>query len=285
MMIVRRGSRTPLSSPDSRSRNSSSGSSLGVAHGVGDDQPMLTSWCHGVSSTTFSLTFWQYVDFGEDRVDLEVVVVARHQVDRDAAALEPFGGEGHPLADAMGDQVGEMPADERRIGFHRGTLRLGDPERVVAEVGDRAFQLDELRLGPGHPALAEDGRVPDFAALLAADDRDEGLAGEVAGDDGGVDLVDVRLHRVQELAPAPLRRVDVAADVEAEGLRHGSGFRGRGARGRDRARRDRVRRPPIRPGSRPLELAGQAKEHGLITVPAEDEAPDRQAVGGPAEGQ
>ncbi len=62
MITVLRGSRTPPSRPDSRSRNSSSDSSLGVDHGVGEDQPMLTSWCHGVRSTTRSLTSWQYGD-------------------------------------------------------------------------------------------------------------------------------------------------------------------------------------------------------------------------------
>ena len=57
IITVLRVSRTPDMRPESRSRNASSGNSRGVDQGVGDDQPMLTSWCHGVRSMTCSLTF------------------------------------------------------------------------------------------------------------------------------------------------------------------------------------------------------------------------------------
>jgi hypothetical protein len=49
------------------------------------------------------------------------------------------------------------------------------------------------------------------------DDRDDRLAGQIAGEQGDVRLVDVQLDRVDELAPGLLGGVQVARDVEAGG--------------------------------------------------------------------
>jgi hypothetical protein len=52
---------------------------------------------------------------------------------------------------------------------------------------------------------------------VAVDDRDDRLAGQVAGEQRGIGLVDVQPDRVDELAPCLLGRVEVACDVEARG--------------------------------------------------------------------
>jgi hypothetical protein len=54
---------------------------------------------------------------------------------------------------------------------------------------------------------------------VALDDRDDRLAGEVAGEQRDVGLVDVEPDRVDELAPGLLGGVQVAGYVEASGDR------------------------------------------------------------------
>jgi hypothetical protein len=47
---------------------------------------------------------------GEDRVDLEVVVAAGHQVDGDAAVLQPLDRESHPRPHPVADLLVEVRA-------------------------------------------------------------------------------------------------------------------------------------------------------------------------------
>jgi hypothetical protein len=54
-------------------------------------------------------------------------------------------------------------------------------------------------------------------ASVTADDRDDRLAGQVAGEQRDVGLVDVALDRVDELPPRLLGGVEVAGDVQARG--------------------------------------------------------------------
>jgi hypothetical protein len=52
---------------------------------------------------------------------------------------------------------------------------------------------------------------------VGLDDRDDRLAGQIAGEQRGVGLVDVQADRVDELPPRLLGGVEVARDVEAGG--------------------------------------------------------------------
>ena len=169
----------------------------------------------------------------EQWIDVAVVIIPGHQIDRHAGAIEPIGSQRHPLLDPTGDPLIEVPAHDRWVRFHLRPFVGRDADCVVAEVGDRALERDQLLLAPGHTPLAEHVRRPGLAAFLAPDDRDERLAGQVAGDQRCVDLVDVCTHRVQKLAPRALGGVEIAADVDAERPGH---------------RQDAiVRRPPSRP--------------------------------------
>ena len=156
----------------------------------------------------------------QDRVDLEVVVVARHQVDRNPGAIEALRGEIHPLAHPARDVLVEGTPDHRGIRLHRCSILLGDPHRVIPEIGDRALQIRQLTLRSRDPALAEDIGSPHVAAARR-NDRNERFASQIARDQRGIHLVDVGLHGVDELSPGALGGVDVAADVKAEGLSHG----------------------------------------------------------------
>jgi hypothetical protein len=86
-------------------------------------------------------------------------------------------------------------------------------ERVVAAADDPVLERSDFFLGRHLPADFEQRGVPVVAAVV--DDRDERLACHVAAEDENVGLV-VR-RRVQELAPARLRAVDVGGEVQPHG--------------------------------------------------------------------
>ena len=67
-------------------------------------------------------------------------------------------------------------------------LRAGGDERVVADVGDVALQRDQLLVALG---VAVDAEQLGLVAAVVLDDRDDRLAGQVAGEQPDVGLVDV----------------------------------------------------------------------------------------------
>ena len=147
----------------------------------------------------------------QDGVDSEVVVVARDHVQRNVRLGEALRREPHPRLDALVHQaVQQLVA---RCGVAGETLRVlaARDERVVADVCDVALELHEL--------LVAARRAPDaeqlcLVASVAAHDRHDRLARQIAGDERDVRLVHVELDGVQELPPRLLGRVEVAHDVE-----------------------------------------------------------------------
>ena len=150
----------------------------------------------------------------EDRVDREVVVVSRDQVERHVRVGEALGREAHPCLDALVHQPVEQHVARGRVVAQALCLLPRADERVEADVGDVALELREL-LVAARGAL--DAEELGLEAPVALDDRHDRLSREVARDQRDVRLVDVQLDGVQELPPRGLGGVEVARDVEASG--------------------------------------------------------------------
>ena len=147
----------------------------------------------------------------EDRVDREVVVVAGDQVERHGRIGQPLRGELHPRLHALVHQPVQQGIAFDGVSDQAVGLLLRRDERVVADVGDVAFELDQLLVVLGRPVDAEQlGLI----AAVGACDGDDRLARQVSGEQGDVCLVDVQPDRVQVLPPRLLGRVEVAGDVD-----------------------------------------------------------------------
>src|SRR5690348_9959991 len=210
MNTARRGSLTCFASASSRSYNSSSDSSRGVCHGVWLDQLQAARQIDDLAVDVDRPP----VGTVEDLVDTEIVVVARDQIQRHVAVGEPLGGQRHPRLDALVHQPAEELVAAGFVGRQpAGFLGRGD-ERVVADVGDVALERRELFVaacGAVHPEQLG------LVAAVALDDRDDRLAGQVAGEQRGVRLVDVQPDRVDVLPPRLLGGVQIACYVQARG--------------------------------------------------------------------
>src|SRR5829696_3801231 len=145
---------------------------------------------------------------GDDIIDLELVIVAWRHKALYIGAFELLVGHLHPAL--YGPQhllVEELIAQIliRLELTHR--VRVG-AERVVAAPLDRVLELLYLVFALEYPPVLEQRRVPAVGSFLNY--RDERLACHIATEDHDVRLV--VLARVQELAPAGLRAVDVRSE-------------------------------------------------------------------------
>ena len=147
----------------------------------------------------------------EHRIDAEVVVVSRHQIQRHLGVREPLRRQLEPRRHPLVHQpVQQRVAAGLVAGQPLRLVRRRD-EGVVADVGDVALELRQLLVAARRPLHAEQlGLV----AAVALEDRHDRLPGQVAGDERDVGLVDVQLDRVDELPPRLLGGVEVARDIQ-----------------------------------------------------------------------
>ena len=148
----------------------------------------------------------------QDRVDREVVVVPRDQVERDARVGQALGREPHPRLDALVHQAVEQLVACGRVTAHALRVLLRPDERVEADIGDVALELREVGIAAGG---ALDAEQLGLVAPVALHDRHDRLPRQVARDQRDVGLVHVELDGVQVLPPRGLGRVEVARDVQA----------------------------------------------------------------------
>src|SRR5215211_4747998 len=145
---------------------------------------------------------------GDDLIHLELVVVAGRDEALDVGAFELLVGHVHPALDSAQHLLVEELVAHVLIRLELAHLVRIGPERVVATPLDRVLELLYLVLALELPAVLQERRVPAPFAFL--DDGDERFARHVAAEDHDVRLV--VLSRIQELAPAGLRAVDVRGE-------------------------------------------------------------------------
>src|SRR5215467_4189488 len=104
----------------------------------------------------------------ERLVNVVRIIVARYEDKRNARAVEPLGGKVEPLRDACPDLGAEQLVELGLVPAERIDLLLGCPQGVVAQASDVALERGEFLLVAGHPALAEQRRLP---AVAGGDDR------------------------------------------------------------------------------------------------------------------
>ena len=122
----------------------------------------------------------------EDRIDAEIVVVPRDQIERHVRVRKALRGELHPRLDPL---VHQPVQQQIAVGLvARETLRLvaRAHEGVEADVGDVALEPRELLVAARRAMHAEELRL---VAVAVADDRHDRLAGQVAGDQRDVRFV------------------------------------------------------------------------------------------------
>jgi hypothetical protein len=133
------------------------------------------------------------------------------QEQRHAAVGQALRGQLHPRVHALAHEPLEQLVAAGLVARQPiGLLRRRD-ERVVADVRDVALERRELvvpRRG------AADAEQLGLVAAVAAHDRDDRLAREVAGQERDIGLVDVPADGVDELPPRLLGGVQVAGDVD-----------------------------------------------------------------------
>jgi hypothetical protein len=146
----------------------------------------------------------------EELVDLEHVVVGGTGDHADPAAAELVLGHVDPPGGALDHDLLEALVDQTLVLLERGVLLVAHADRVVPAVLDAPFELPDLLLALEHLAVILQGGLP--RAVGAPDDRDHGLAGDVAAQDDHVGLVEGA--GVQELLPADLRPVQVGHEED-----------------------------------------------------------------------
>src|SRR5579875_144214 len=214
----------------------------------------------------------------DDRVNLEIVVVAGHDEAAHPGPLEPLVGDLHPAGELVQDHLGYDPLAEFDVGLEPPVLVVRAAVRVEAVEADASFELSELVVTVHDLVAAEDVCNP---PLTTVDDRHKRLSGEVATEDQHVRLVEG--GRIQELPPAAFRTVDVPGVVQTErywSTSSGSSYqRTRSptfARALQRRpfgsssirRRSMASRPPIRflPSSKPGSVATHASIFSRFSV-------------------
>ncbi len=144
------------------------------------------------------------------------VVVAEHPEHRLAERTQPLVGHLHPALEALAHEVEQEILDRAVLDPLVELSGLRSP-RVVADVGDRALHARQLVLVLDVVAVAaKRGREPSAAEVL---DRLHRLAGDVAAEHHHVGLV--HGSRVEELAKAHLRAMDIGGEEQLGLLGHG----------------------------------------------------------------
>src|SRR5215210_7008927 len=145
---------------------------------------------------------------GDDFIHLELVVVAGGDEALDVGAFELLVGHMHPALDSPEHLLIEELVAHVLVRLELAHLVRIGPERVVAASLDRVLELLYLVLALEFAPVLQERRVP--APFTFLDYGDERLARHVAAEDHDVRLV--VLARIQELAPAGLRAVDVRGE-------------------------------------------------------------------------
>src|SRR5215203_1739888 len=145
---------------------------------------------------------------GDDLIDLELVVVAGADKALYPRPVEFLVGHLHPARDGSQHLLMEEFVPELLGRGELGHLVGVGAKRVVAAPHDRVLELLYLIFAFELAPVLEQRRVP--AAWPFLDYGDERLARHVATEDHDLRLV--VLARVQELAPAGLRAVDVRCE-------------------------------------------------------------------------
>src|ERR1039457_3189326 len=137
------------------------------------------------------------------------VVVAQHEVERDAVRAQPLIGDREPGGEPFLHQA-EEEVIQGPVRLHRLELARLGPVRVVAVVGDELLQRGKLRaiLDGLLPADEPGGPAPAGLAL----DLLNGLACQIGAQDEHVRAVD--RGSVDELAETPAGAVQVAHEVD-----------------------------------------------------------------------
>jgi hypothetical protein len=145
----------------------------------------------------------------EQGTELLWVVIAQHEVERDAERPEPrirkLEPLGEPLAHHLEKEVVETAG--RLLGFELPRIRA---HRVIPVIGNQLLQggqlgpFDDVVVGADEPALPVTARCPH--------DRLDRLAGDVAAEDHHLRFVDFRC--VDELAEAHAGPVQVADEID-----------------------------------------------------------------------
>src|SRR6266567_1775490 len=134
---------------------------------------------------------------------------ARGEDALDPGACQPVLGQVEPAAHGLVDELAEQVIDPGRILLQRGDFVRRHRMRVEPGVRDELVQPGQA-VGIDLPLAPEQLHREEPARFL--DDRDDHLAGDVTAHHDRVDSVE--LARVQELAQAAVRPVDVGGEED-----------------------------------------------------------------------
>ena len=193
-----------------RSLSLGSSSSRGVSHGVRLVQPLEASWYPSGQVEDVALADLHVLGRREDLVDVPAVVVAGADDALDAAALELRVGPLDPFLDRLAHLLVEQLLELVLVARVLVALLGRQGDGVVAVVLDETLGLGEVVRAVELVRDVEHVVAPLLGTGL--DDRDDRLAGHVPTEDEDVGLV--VLGRVDELAPADLRAMDVRGEEE-----------------------------------------------------------------------
>ena len=116
----------------------------------------------------------------EQRAQLLGVVVAEHEVQRNAQRPQARVGELEPFGEPLAHEAQEQLV-EAAVRLHRLELARVGAVRVVAVVGDQLLERDQLGSFDDVVVGADEPALP--VAAGRADDRLDRLAGDVAAED------------------------------------------------------------------------------------------------------